>query len=153
VAPRHVERTKHFFGELAGILRAHPNVKSITEVKEAYVPVISMEFEGVDIDLLFARVEYKEVGEDLESLLDDNILRNCDKESIRSLNGCRVTDIILKLVPNHDHFRTTLRCIKLWAKNRGVYSNVLGFLGGVAWGILVANICIIFPYLAPNKLL
>lgn len=153
VAPRHIERLKHFFGELAVILRAHPSVTNITEVKEAFVPVIKMEFEGVDIDLLFARVEYKEVGEDLESLLDDNILRNCDKESIRSLNGCRVTDIILKLVPNHENFRTTLRCIKLWAKHRGVYSNVLGYLGGVAWAILVANICIIFPYLAPNKLL
>lgn len=46
-----------------------------------------------------------------------------------------------------------MRVIKLWAKNRGVYSNVLGYPGGVAWGILVANICIIFPNLEPNKLL
>ena len=29
----------------------------------------------------------------------------------------------------------------------------MGFLGGVAWAILVANICIIFPYLQPNQLL
>lgn len=86
-------------------------------------------------------------------MLDDNILRGCDKESIRSLNGSRVTDIILKLVPNHENFRITLRCIKLWAKHRGIYSNVLGYLGGVSWAILVANICIIFPKLAPNKLL
>ena len=64
-----------------------------------------------------------------------------------------MTDIILKLVPNQETFKTTLRCIKLWAKNRGIYSNVLGYLGGVAWAILVANICIIFPHLAPNKLL
>lgn len=65
VAPRHIERMKHFFGELAGILRNHPSVANVTEVKEAFVPVIKMEFEGVDIDLLFARVAYKEVGDDL----------------------------------------------------------------------------------------
>ena len=54
-----------------------------------------MKFHDVDIDMLFARVEYKEVGEDLENLLDDNILRNCDTETIRSLNGSRVTDLTL----------------------------------------------------------
>jgi len=56
-------------------------------------------------------------------------------------------------VPNVENFRVVLRCIKLWAKNRGIYSNILGYLGGVAWAILVAKICMIFPYLAPNKLL
>lgn len=111
-----------------------------------------MKFESIDIDLLFARVEDKEVSDKL-NLLDDNILRNCDAESIRSLNGCRVTDIILELVENKENFRITLRCIKLWAKNRGIYSNVFGYFGGVAWAILVAKICIIYPYLQPNKLL
>lgn len=100
VVPRHVDRNKHFFGDLSEMLRRHPSVTKLTEVREAFVPVIKMKFEGVDIDLLFARVEYTEVGDDLKNLLDDNILRNCDKESVRSLNGSRVTDIILQLVPN-----------------------------------------------------
>jgi len=70
-----------------------------------------------------------------------------------SLNGTRVTDLILELVPNRDNFRITLRCIKLWAKNRGIYSNVIGYLGGVAWAILCARICQAYPNLKPNKLL
>jgi len=41
----------------------------------------------------------------------------------------------------------------LWAKNRGIYSNVLGYLGGIAWAILVARICIMFPDCKPNQLL
>ena len=102
VAPRHIERSRHFFGELSEILRRHPSVSKLSEVKEAYVPVIKMEFEGVEIDLLFARVEYREVGDELKDLSDNNILRNCDNESIRSLNGCRVTDKIMELVGAND---------------------------------------------------
>lgn len=57
-------------------------------------------YQKVDIDLLFARVELKEVPENLDSLDDNAILRNCDSESIKSLNGRRATDAILNEVPN-----------------------------------------------------
>jgi len=86
-------------------------------------------------------------------LQNDALLKNCDPPSIYSLNGNRVTEQILSLVPNHANFILTLKAIKLWAQKRGVYSNVIGFLGGVNWAILVAKICQMFPFLYPNKLI
>lgn len=153
VAPRHIDRARDFFGELVPILLNTPEVTDLAEVREAYVPVIKMKFHGVDIDMLFARVESKQVGDDLKDLLDNNILRNCDNDSIRSLNGCRVTDLILKLVPNINNFEVVLRCIKLWSKQRGIHSNVMGYLGGVAWAILVAKVCKDNPKMGSNQLL
>ena len=70
-----------------------------------------------------------------------------------SLNGSRVADQIIRNVPNVDTFRKTLRAIKLWATKRGLYSNVLGFPGGVAWGILVARVCQMYPNMAPSQII
>ncbi|KAH9938099.1 Poly(A) polymerase central domain-containing protein [Fomitopsis serialis] len=49
------------------------------------------------------------------TLQDDDQLRNLDERCVRSLNG------------------------------RAIYSNVNGFLGGVAWAMLVARICQLYP--------
>ena len=63
----------------------------------------------------------------------------------KRIQGSRVTDDILKLVPDVEAFRIALRCIKLWAKQRAIYSNVMGFFGGVAWAIAVARVCQLYP--------
>lgn len=86
-------------------------------------------------------------------ILEKNILRNLDEASVRSLNGCRVADQILKLVPNVPNFRTLLRGVKYWAKQRGIYANVLGFFGGISWALLSAKVCQLYPNSLPSTLL
>jgi len=143
VAPRHIERTD-FFSSFYEFLKEREEITDIRAVEETFVPVIKMNFDGIEIDLLFARLALTTIPEDLD-LLDELLLKNLDTRCVRSLNGCRVTDEILHLVPNIPNFRMTLRAIKLWAKNHAIYSNVLGFLGGVSWAMLVARICQLYP--------
>ncbi|GFY67889.1 poly(A) polymerase gamma [Trichonephila inaurata madagascariensis] len=150
IAPRHVERSE-FFTSFIELLQKQPEIKDLRAIQEAYVPIVKLEFEGIEvtmkatlIDLLFARLALPHIPRQI-NIADVNLLRNLDTKCILSLNGARLTEEILHLVPNKDSFRLTLHSIRLWAKRQGVYSNVLGFLGGVSWAILVARICQLYP--------
>lgn len=90
--------------------------------------------------MIFVSLCDQTLPDDLD-VLDDRYLRGLDEQGVRSLNGSRVAEYLCKLVPNFHTFCTTLRAIKHWARQRGLYSNVLGFLGGVNYAILVAFVC------------
>ncbi|XP_033222307.1 poly(A) polymerase type 3 isoform X2 [Belonocnema kinseyi] len=143
VVPRHVNRTD-YFTSFFDLLKSQLEVTELRAVEEAFVPVIKMNFDGIEIDMLFAKLTLKEIPDTMD-LRDDTLLKNLDPKCVRSLNGCRVTDEILRLVPNIENFRLALRAIKLWAKKHGIYSNVLGYLGGVSWAMLVARTCQLYP--------
>ena len=111
---------------------------------DAHVPIMTLEYRGISIDLIFASLQQSSVPLSL-SLDDNTLLRGLDETDLRSLNGTRVTDEILRLVPQQKTFRHALRAIKLWASRRAVYGNVMGFPGGVAWAMMVARICQLYP--------
>lgn len=55
-------------------------------VEEAFVPVIKLVFDTIELDLTFARLALREVPDD-QSLQDDSLLKNLDPKCVRSLNG------------------------------------------------------------------
>jgi poly(A) polymerase len=165
VVPKHVNR-EDFFTDFPHILKrmAPPGaIEELTPVPEAYVPIIKLEFSGISIDLIFARLQLGSIPQTLE-LKDKNLLRGLDEFDTRSVNGTRVTDEILELVPQPKTFRLALRAVKLWAQRklsqcrtsasesltprfsgRAIYANIMGFPGGVAWAMLVARVCQLYP--------
>jgi poly(A) polymerase len=122
--------------------------KLITElnpVPEAFVPLIKMEYSGVSIDLLFVSLpSMTQIPRDLEGV-DKNMLRGLDDTAMRSVNGTRTVLELIQSTPQIKSFRQALRAVKLWSNQRGIYGAVFGFPGGIAWAIMVARICQLYP--------
>lgn len=165
VGPKHV-LIDDFFAEFPPILQRMASegaIEKMTPVPDAFVPIIKLELCGISIDLIFARLVVPAIPMNLD-LKNNDYLRGLDEREVRSLNGTRVTDEILELVPQQKTFRLALRAIKLWAQRkcqslfiyyysnsliicigRAIYSNIVGFPGGVAWAMLVARVCQLYP--------
>jgi poly(A) polymerase len=112
-----------------------------------------------------------------EYVLNDKILLGIDEATEKSLNGPRVTNMIPLLAnkakdkdghlmehdayPTHssneslveNKFLIVLRCVRKWAKAKGLYGNKMGYLGGINCNLLVAMICQFYPHASPSNLL
>lgn len=99
------------------MLKEDKKVTGLHAIEHAFVPVIKLRYNGIELDILFARLDVSEITADM-SLDDDNLLRNLDEKSVRSLNGCRVADEIWRSIPNKIAFTVALRAVKLWAKSK-----------------------------------
>lgn len=159
-----------FFTSWVEFLRTKSNIKCLHPIPEAYTPVLRFEIDNISIDMLFASLaDGSRLGKFTSARLlspgnpvskgpilraekrkeyqiTDQDLIGQDEAGLRSLNGARVSQILLKILPDLDKYQVVLRAVKRWAMLKGVYSNVLGFLGGVNWAILVAKICREHPH-------
>lgn len=99
-------------------------IEELKPVTDAFVPIIKLEYSGISIDLIFARLMVTSVPLTLD-LKDTTLLRGLDETDLRCVNGTRVTDEILTLVPQVKTFRQALRAIKLWAQRKNFYPHAL----------------------------
>ncbi|KAG7391109.1 hypothetical protein PHYPSEUDO_005876 [Phytophthora pseudosyringae] len=150
VAPWHVTHDD-FFGSFCHLLEQTPGVTHLAPVPNAYVPLISLSFLGVRMDLLFARLPVSSV-EPNQNIDSDHMLVGVHESSMKALNAPRVSSMLLCLVPKRREYRIVLRAVRAWARRRGIYSAKLGYLGGISWAILVAFVCQMYPNAEPAKI-
>lgn len=119
VVPKHICREDFFedFPALLTKMAPHGAIGELTPVPDAFVPIIKFEYSGISIDLIFAKIALDQVPITL-LLKDKSLLRGVEERDLRSLNGTRVTDEILELVPQQKVFKYALRAIKLWAQRK-----------------------------------
>lgn len=144
---------EQFFATLPPLLLRHQKIRNVAQLPQAFVPIIRCQVGKHQLDIAYARLGSRELSHTVAADLgSDGIFKDCDAQSVLSLNGRRVSDKIQRLVPDVETFRKLLRVVKHWAKCRGVYSNRLGFLGGVNWAILAAKVCQMYPALSLGSL-
>jgi poly(A) polymerase len=143
VGPKMIKRNRFFLG-LVPLLQSCSKITRLHFLEHTFVPLITMLFDGIEIDLIYAFIDIEWIPTHL-NLLDDKILKNLDDVNIRCLNGSRVTDTLFDLIPNKNKFRGMVIFLKHWAKQRCIHSNTFGFLSGIGINILCAKVCQIFP--------
>lgn len=125
-------------------------------VEGAAVPILTFDWEGINIDLLFARLNSNSAPKDMD-INNDATLDGVDSATEKSLNGPRVTNLIEAFVrgtpQRYQTFLAVVRCVRKWAKARGLYSNKMGYWGGVNINIAVAQCLQLYPNACPATLL
>ncbi|HLO84433.1 MAG TPA: poly(A) polymerase [Nostocaceae cyanobacterium] len=105
-------------------------------VLDARVPALRLQIEGISLDLLYAQCENPE--------LDLQIPANFEPNSLKAIIGCWEADLIIETVQKYvslDAYRWLLRAVRAWAKQRRIYGNAWGFIGGFSWALLAAWSC------------
>lgn len=145
IGPNKVARS-FFFERLSNRLAQDELCTKKLILTAAIVPVMKIVFDTVELDIVYGELNMAILPASLV-LTNDDIFQYCAKDTptMLSLNGSRVTDKLLELVPSQEVFQTSLRFVKQWAAQRGLVSNSFGFLSGVAWAILTAYVCQRFP--------
>ena len=153
MTPGFVKKT-HFFTILYELLSKNPKVKELMKIEGAFIPIMNMVYDTIEIDISFAPMTgFETIPEDFD-FNDDSILEGLDMRTSTAVNGPRTNEMMLKLIPEKslENFRILLRFTRIWTKAKGLYGNVYGYMGGVNCALLCAFICQRYPTASPATL-
>ncbi|KAL3122365.1 hypothetical protein niasHT_001678 [Heterodera trifolii] len=138
------------------LLCKHPKVTFLNKTPRAYIPMIELNFFGIDFDLALVLIPNIEAipdepldATDVKWMMEIMAFSSKPHEGmLKSLSGYLANVQILELMrtkSNIKKFRTMLRSLKFWAKSNYIYGNFVGFFNGAALSILAAKIILWYP--------
>ncbi|CDW78766.1 poly polymerase papa [Stylonychia lemnae] len=144
--------------EFIHLLREH--IQKLTDVEEYLILQYGSSFLGAetqesdyDLILVFKANDLQRIFKDSIDLRKDFFFNSLaqrlideNKQSEETLQAVlissRIRDIIIQAGVDVEIFKLILIYVKEWAQQRKIYGQQYGFLGGIAWAILVGNIMI-----------
>lgn len=153
IVPEYFSREKHFFTLLAEQFRKNAAIHDIFAIPDAIVPILKLTLHSIQIDLLISRIPLQFLKENPRFFKAEVEHTphgyNLYEKELRSVNGYRTAIYLEKYCKEDGVYRIALKAIKMWARNRGIYSQIYGYLGGAALSIMLAKIYQLYPHYTP----
>lgn len=150
ITPRYV-KDEDMFNELYKLLKANPEVTDLMAKPQPRVPILSMKFCGIPVDISISSLDMEIIPPDLD-LSDRNLIESVNKEDIGSILGIQSISLVHKKVKHLGSYRIFLQSMKLWAGRRGIYGGQYGYLSGVILSIMTVKITQKYPNATPSVL-
>jgi poly(A) polymerase len=141
------------FSEFVPILQTTEHASDVQPIPNARVPIIGLRLMDQEFDILTCHLRVPILPRRQDLLLSYEWMNGLDDACILAFNGPRVTELILKSVPELVPFCAALKFLRHWAKTRFVYSNKSGFLGGINFALLLMYIAQRHPFASAARLI
>jgi poly(A) polymerase len=126
------------FTQFVAVLQGAAEVSHLQPVARARVPLIGLTIFGQEFDMLTCHLR-TDVLPSRDALLHSyEWMNGLSDADVLAFNGPRVTEMIPRALQQpHAVFTRALRLLRHWAKQRFVYSNKSGYLGGVNLALML----------------
>ncbi|KAL7270616.1 hypothetical protein RUND412_006673 [Rhizina undulata] len=114
---------------------------------DAQVPILHIKINDLNVDLQYCQsLTMVESWPSIRYRRPEDPLFGLPATTLKAVNAYRDAEYLMRTIPNLKPFRLAHRIIKLWAKNCGIFSAKLGYLGGFHITLMLARVCKLAEY-------
>jgi poly(A) polymerase Pap1 len=136
--------SKTFFALATQRLRkaATKDIKILRRVNAHSGTMLELEVEGTKMDLQYCpSIWIAETWPQAMKQPTNSPVFTLPTQTLAKLKPVRDLYYVLRTIPDFAAFRAAYHLIKVWAKQRGIYSPKFGYLGGIHISILLSRVC------------